>query len=287
MNKVKLSSLIADPSQPRQEFDVDEMERLIKSINEKGILLPLIVEETDKKDKYLICDGERRFKAATELGLKEVPVVIEKAMSPTERMIMRFHLQDQHSDWSVFDRARAILFFKETQGITNNQTSELLGISPRTVQLWTSILRLSKRSQEYIIKKRIPFSYAEKIRGFTIYYQKICDLDPEEIEMKLINKYESKIFGNVNDFWKLKQVTKERGSKVIMLKFLNNPQMTIANVLKGTKIGTSVELETLAYRARSLKNFCLNLIETSEQIKVDTFQKKSIEELIDSLKQLL
>ena len=287
MEKIKLSSLVPDPTQPRQEFDVEEMGRLVKSIDEKGVLVPLIVERTNIEDKYLVVDGERRYRASKELKLKEVPVQIVAQQSDGERMIMRFHLQDQHSNWSIFDRARAILFFKESQGINNNQTAELLGISLRTVYLWTDILRLSKRSQAYIIKKRIPFSYAEKIRSFTIYYQKISNLTPEDIEMKLIGKYENKIFGNVHDFWKLKQATKEKGSKSIMLKFLMNPQMTVINVLEGTQIGTLVDLDTLAYRARSLNNFCVKLVENNEDVEINAFHRKSICELINNLKELL
>ena len=72
-NKVSISSLIRNKFQPRKNFDKSGMEDLTNSIKERGIIQPIIVRK--KSDKYEIIAGERRWQAAQNAGLHEVPIV--------------------------------------------------------------------------------------------------------------------------------------------------------------------------------------------------------------------
>lgn len=286
IDNITLNKIVADPEQPRQEFDTIEMERLISSIDSKGIMVPLIVEEM-KNGEYLVIDGERRFRAATELKLKEVPVKIVKKQSPSERMIMRFHLQDQHSNWSVFDRARAISFFKENQGLSNEETGELLGISRLTVTLWTGILELSKRSKKFIIDKRIPFSYASKIKMLAERYSEFCGYGVPEIEIKLLKKYEARAIRQMNDFAKINKVIDEGKNQKELVKYLDNVKMSTVNLLGETEIGVNIELDFLAYKARSLTSYINKVFSSKEIKKMSDFQKKCLQSLIDTVEKLV
>ncbi len=72
-------SLISFPKQqPRRYFDPEKMEQLVLSIKEHGILEPLLVRSLEDSDKYELVAGERRYRAAKEAGLTEIPVVIRE-----------------------------------------------------------------------------------------------------------------------------------------------------------------------------------------------------------------
>ena len=72
-NKVSISSIIRNKLQPRKNFNKEQMDELTNSIKERGIIQPIIVRR--QSDKYEIIAGERRWQAAQNAGLHEVPVV--------------------------------------------------------------------------------------------------------------------------------------------------------------------------------------------------------------------
>jgi len=72
-NKAPISSIIRNKLQPRKNFNKTQMEELTNSIKERGIIQPIIVRQ--QSDKYEIIAGERRWQAAQNAGLHEVPIV--------------------------------------------------------------------------------------------------------------------------------------------------------------------------------------------------------------------
>ena len=75
-NKLSISSIVRNKYQPRKIFDKESLENLTASIKERGIIQPIIVRKTDGKDKFEIVAGERRWLAAQNAGLHEIPTVI-------------------------------------------------------------------------------------------------------------------------------------------------------------------------------------------------------------------
>lgn len=74
---IPLDKITLPPNQPRRYFDSEALRQLTESIKQHGILQPLLVRLVDE-DKHELVAGERRYRAATEIGLKEVPVVIRE-----------------------------------------------------------------------------------------------------------------------------------------------------------------------------------------------------------------
>ena len=80
VNKLSVSDLVRNKLQPRKIFDKENLEELTNSIKERGVIQPIIVRNSqDHTDKYEIIAGERRWLAAQNAGLHEVPVVITEA----------------------------------------------------------------------------------------------------------------------------------------------------------------------------------------------------------------
>ena len=79
-SRVLISDLIRNKYQPRKTFDAESLEELTLSIKERGIIQPIIVRRSEQqKNKYEIIAGERRWLAAQNAGLHEVPVVVTEA----------------------------------------------------------------------------------------------------------------------------------------------------------------------------------------------------------------
>jgi ParB family chromosome partitioning protein len=80
INKLFITDLVRNKFQPRKNFDKENLEDLTNSIRERGIIQPIIVRESENnKNKYEIITGERRWIAAQNAGLHDVPVVITEA----------------------------------------------------------------------------------------------------------------------------------------------------------------------------------------------------------------
>ena len=80
INKLSITDLVRNKFQPRKNFDKENLEELSNSIKERGVIQPIIARESaEHNKKYEIIAGERRWLAAQNAGLNEVPVVITEA----------------------------------------------------------------------------------------------------------------------------------------------------------------------------------------------------------------
>ena len=75
-NKISISSIVRNKYQPRKNFNKENLDELTNSIKERGIIQPIVVRKSDEnKGKYEIIAGERRWLAAQNAGLHEVPII--------------------------------------------------------------------------------------------------------------------------------------------------------------------------------------------------------------------
>lgn len=160
--RIPLSQIEADPNQPRIDFEPIGMKRLYESVASKGILAPLILEKM-KNGHYLIVDGERRFRTATKLGLKDVPGVVMEPMSEIERIVARFNIQEQQQSWSSYEKALAIATLQKSTNWSVKEMAEALGLSVHTITGYNDLLVLSRRAHETARAHRISFSWMLKV----------------------------------------------------------------------------------------------------------------------------
>ena len=79
-NKISISSIIPNKYQPRKNFEKESLEELTNSVRERGIIQPLIVRKAEgQNEKYELIAGERRWQAAQNAGLHDVPVIVIEA----------------------------------------------------------------------------------------------------------------------------------------------------------------------------------------------------------------
>ena len=98
-----------NPNNPRLFFDEESMEELRKSIEKVGILVPLTIFENRKeipKTKYILLDGERRWRIAKELSLKTVPAnIIDEPKDITQNILFMFNIHHYREEWELFPTA--------------------------------------------------------------------------------------------------------------------------------------------------------------------------------------
>jgi ParB family chromosome partitioning protein len=204
---VAMSDLIPDPNQPRQEFFKEDLDILKSSIEQKGIMSPIVVEVM--KDGYLIIDGERRYRCAKELGLTKVPVnIINAKMTPTERNIMRFQLQENHRGWGVLEKAQAVKDLKTSLGCSITELATALSLSQGYLSKLMYILEFGSGVRKKLTKIKMPFSYLDGLsrlnRAMT---PELIKEFPDYLDTA-IEKYETGVVNNNHDYYKIASMIK-------------------------------------------------------------------------------
>ncbi len=131
-----------DPTQPRKEFDEEKLKELAESIKTYGILLPLIVRETENKDGFILVAGERRLRAAKLAGIQKVPVVINSTTN--EEKILEIQLVEnlQRVDLNPYEKAEAISLLRDSYNLNVRELAAKLGISKSAVQRSLDVMNL-------------------------------------------------------------------------------------------------------------------------------------------------
>lgn len=145
--KLPIELLKANPDQPRKDFSEDDMESLCQSVQEKGVIQPLIVRRTESSpETYQIVAGERRWRAAQRVQLHEVPVII-RPLTDTEVLEIAIIENIQRADLNVIEEALGFKQLQEKFGHTQEQLSKALGKSRSHI---ANLLRLLTLPEEVL-----------------------------------------------------------------------------------------------------------------------------------------
>ena len=137
---IPIDEIDPNPNQPRQVMG--DLSELIASISEKGILEPLVVRQ--RGDRYQIVAGERRYQAAVQAGLSELPAVI-RDVDDTEVIELALIENLQRKDLTPFEEAEALQGLAERCGYTHEDLARRLGKSRTSI---TESLALSDMPAE-------------------------------------------------------------------------------------------------------------------------------------------
>ena len=137
---IPIEDIDANPNQPRQSMG--DLAELTASIREKGVLEPLLVRKVD--GRYQIIAGERRYRAAQEAGLAELPCVVRDS-SDAETMEIALIENLQRKDLSAFEEADGLKVLAEKYGYTHEDMAEKIGKSRSTI---TESLSLTAMPEE-------------------------------------------------------------------------------------------------------------------------------------------
>lgn len=143
-----------NPENPRLIFDEKQDLILLESIDEVGILVPLIVYPTGL-DRYTLIDGERRLRCAKRLNLKEVPVNIIAAPDKIEYILRMFNIHNIREQWKLMPTALkmgTILQDARFKNKSRREIGKLTGLPVSTVDRCFELINLDGKYQKMILE---------------------------------------------------------------------------------------------------------------------------------------
>ncbi|MDU4884509.1 ParB/RepB/Spo0J family partition protein [uncultured Clostridium sp.] len=178
---IDINLIKSNEGQPRKSFDDEKILELAESIKSNGIIQPLILKKVD--DEYIIVAGERRWRAAKAIGLKEVPAIV---MNLTEKQVLEISLIEniQREDLNSIEEALAYKKLISDFNLTQEELSKRIGKSRVTITNTLRLLNLSEDVQQYIIEGVISEGHGRALLGITD--SKVqCELAQNVIDDKL------------------------------------------------------------------------------------------------------
>ncbi|MDQ6747807.1 MAG: ParB/RepB/Spo0J family partition protein [Candidatus Dormibacteraeota bacterium] len=164
-----VDSIEANPDQPRQAFNDAEMEGLVASVREHGVLQPLVV--TRQGAGYRLIAGERRLRAARAAGLAEVPVVLRDAPAPRESLALALIENIQRHDLNALEEADAYRRLLEEFSLSHEEIGRQVGKSRTHVTNALRLLGLATAVQGALLSGAISAGHARAIAGIPAEHQ--------------------------------------------------------------------------------------------------------------------
>ncbi len=153
---IPISDIERNPHQPRKNFDHAELEDLISSIREHGILQPIVVTPLGG-GKYQLIAGERRLRASTIAGLKTIPAIVREA-TELQKLELAIIENVQRADLNAIDEAIAYQRLIDEFGMTQEDVGIKMGKSRPYVANAVRLLQLPDEIKQALIEKKISAS---------------------------------------------------------------------------------------------------------------------------------
>ena len=164
-NKISISSIIPNKYQPRKNFDTNSLEELTASIRERGIIQPIIVRASeDSNDKYELIAGERRWQAAQNAGLHEIPAVI---LNLDNLKSLEFAIVEnvQRKDLNPIEEAEGYQRLINEFNYDQDKVAKFIGKSRAHISNCIRLLSLPAKVIEHIINEKISPGHAKILVG--------------------------------------------------------------------------------------------------------------------------
>ncbi len=177
-NKLLVSDLVRNKLQPRKTFDEKNLDELTNSIKERGVIQPIIVRKSeDQRNKYEIIAGERRWLAAQNAGLHEVPVVVTEA---NDLKSLEFAIVEnvQRQDLNPIEEAQGYQRLINQFSYDQEKVAKFIGKSRSHVTNCLRLLSLPREVIELVESNKISQGHAKILVGLQNAYflaKKIID----------------------------------------------------------------------------------------------------------------
>jgi ParB family transcriptional regulator, chromosome partitioning protein len=157
-----IDSIDKNPYQTRYLFDEQEMIELRDSIQEHGVVQPVVVRPAEEKGRYILVLGERRLRASKMAGKDTVPALVRR-LSPQQAAEMTVLENVVREDLNPIEQAEAYRVLSQQFNLTQAQIAQRIGVSRESVANHLRLLRLPEELREYVALGRLGFSEAREL----------------------------------------------------------------------------------------------------------------------------
>jgi len=238
---IEIKKVKPNPFQPREDFKEEELQELVNSIREKGVIQPILVRR--RADDFELIAGERRLRATKILQLKKIPAIIRDI---EEQESLEFSLIEniQRQELNPIEEARAYQVLINKFDFTQEGISRVVGKSRVSIANSLRLLRLPKEVQDEIRKGRISFGHGKAL----------LEIEDENLIRKMAQDIISKSLSirELENIIRFKKPTVQRKKRA---KFSPNPLIRQLEELLQQLLGTKVRIIKDKKRGRIVIEF--------------------------------
>lgn len=222
LKEISPDSIGRNPENPRLFFRPEEMDTLMVSIRRYGIQVPITVYADD--DRYVLIDGERRWRCALKLNLKRIPALVQDKPSPLQNLLLMFNIHALREQWDYLTIANKLpnvieLFKSENDGRepTEAELSEITGLTRGQIRRCRFLIELPVTyrrllEEELSLPKHLQTLsedfFIEMERALKTVQNRLPNAIPNVNSARntLIKKFRDGVIGNITDFRKLSKI---------------------------------------------------------------------------------
>lgn len=299
LKDIQIDLIDPNPENPRMYFRQEELDNLLVSIKRYGVQVPISVYQDGHR--FIIIDGERRWRTCKKLNLQTIPAIIQKKPSELENLLMMFNIHSLREQWDLFTISNKLTkIITLLEGSLNRrpneiELSEYTGLTRSTIRRCKLLIELPEKYKDHIRKElEIPKSKQKLTEDFFIemesslktvkrnYPEVVEDID--NIRDNLIEKYRSNTIKNLVDFRQIAKLatahknvaySPEKSIKALE-KIFYDKNASITEVFNATVGDLYVE-------KRFISNVN-NIIEQIDSLSEEEIKDKEVREALDRLK---
>ena len=238
MNEIKLiaqEKIHPNPYQPRVEFETQSLNELARSIDENGLIQPIVVREVF--DEYEIIAGERRFRACKIANVEMIPCVVMKANEMETAQIALVE-NIQRENLNAIEEAKAYVQMMRMSSLTQEELATRVGKKQSTIANKIRLLNLSDEIKGHVINREITERHARALLSVPV--EKQSEMLQEILNNKLtVQQTENRIAST--------GVTKKRKPQQMKMGFTRNVEIARNTILQAVDMikKTNIEIDTL------------------------------------------
>lgn len=253
---VDINNIKPNTAQPRKTFDDEKLEELASSIERHGLIQPIVLRASGKG--YEIVAGERRWRAARLVGLKEVPCIV-KELTDEENMLLAIIENMQREDLNPIEEAEGLKKMIDTYGLTQEQVSYSVGKSRPYITNSLRLLKLPGKVQELAAEGKLSTGHARALAA----------IKDQKKQIELANRVVEEGL-SVRQIEKLSKETKAPAKKPAAKTKKTADEKRVEEDLKNA-LGTRVNLNRKGKKGK---------------IEIEFYSSDELERLIEMLKSL-
>ena len=227
---VDINDIKPNSSQPRKSFDEEKLDELATSIERHGLIQPIVLRKLGKG--YEIVAGERRWRAARIVGLKEVPCIV-KELTDEENMLLAIIENMQREDLNPIEEAAAYESLVKKLGYTQEKLAERVGKSREYCANMMRLLKLPSEVQQLVIEKKLTNGHVRPLLSLEddgAIYDAAMKIVHDKMSVREVEKYVHELNGTE------KKAVKPEKKKDPMIRDIENRM--------SSKLGTQVEINS-------------------------------------------
>jgi len=171
LKSIPIGQISRNPFQPRREFNTEDLAELQESLHASGLLQPITVRRRLSKDGFELIAGERRLRAARNLGWKEIPAIIKET---DDKTLLTLALIEnlQRTDLNPIEEGEGYYQLSNQFGLTQQQIAETVGKDRTTIANMLRLLQLPDLARRLLQEGHLTMGHAKVLLGLE---------DPEKI----------------------------------------------------------------------------------------------------------